>query len=105
MADEQKSIAQVLRELWELLISYAKQETLEPLKGLGRFIGWGIAGSLMTSIGVVLLTLAGLRAMQTQTGDHLTGNLSWVPYAVALVLLGALVAVTAFAIKPKGSKR
>ncbi|MEO7557343.1 MAG: hypothetical protein ABIV94_12150 [Acidimicrobiales bacterium] len=105
MADEQKSIAQVLRELWELLVTYGKQETLGPLKGLGRFIGWGIVGSVMTSIGVVLLTLAGLRAMQTHTGEHLTGNLRWVPYAPALVLLGALIALTVSVIKPKGSKR
>ncbi|MGI8662638.1 MAG: hypothetical protein ACR2LQ_05430 [Acidimicrobiales bacterium] len=88
---DQKSIAQVLSELWELLVSYAKQETVEPLKGLGRFIAWGVAGSVLASVGVLLLTLAGLRALQTQTDDHLTGNLSWVPYGAALVLLGVLV--------------
>lgn len=105
MPEEQRSIAQVLSELWEMLVSYAKQETVQPLKGLGRFIGWGVAGSLLTGVGVLLLTLAGLRALQTQTGEHLTGSLSWVPYAAALVLLGLLISLTVLAIKPKGSKR
>ena len=91
MPEEPKTIAQVLSELWELTLSYAKQETVEPMKGLGRFIGWGVAGSLLTSIGALLLTLAGLRVLQTHSDDHLSVNLSWIPYAVALVSLSLLI--------------
>ena len=98
MPEEQKSIAQVLSELWELTVSYAKQETVEPLKGLGRFIGYGIAGSILTGIGVLLLTLAFLRGLQRQTGVLLTGHLSWIPYTGALVVLSLLIYVTVRAI-------
>ena len=37
MADPQpKSIPEVVNELWVLTREYAKQETIEPLKGVGR---------------------------------------------------------------------
>jgi hypothetical protein len=101
--EEQKSIAQVLSELWELLVSYAKQETVEPLKGLGRFIGYGVAGSVLTGIGIPLLALAILRGVQSHD-DHLTGNLSWLPYLIALLFLAIFIYLTVRAIT-KDAKR
>lgn len=90
--EAQKSIPEVVNELKELATAYAKQETIDPLKGLGRFLGWGVGGALMLGIGVVLLMLAGLRALQTQTDTAFTGSLSWLPYlitvVVGLVLMG-----------------
>ena len=47
--------------------------------------------SLLGSIGVILLMLAGLRALQTETGSTFTGNLSWLPYLIVLVVAAALV--------------
>ena len=75
-----------------LVIEYVKQETLTPLRGLGRYLAFGIAGSLALCVGLVLLLLALLRALQTETGTTFTGNLSWVPYlivcAVAILIIG-----------------
>lgn len=71
-------------QLWDLVRAYAKQETIEPIKGLGRYAAMGIAGSVFLSIGLVLLALGGLRALQTETGDTFTGNWSWAPYLIAL---------------------
>jgi hypothetical protein len=99
--EEEKSIPQVLTELWEMLVSYAKQETVEPLKGLGRFVAFGLGAAVVGGIGIILLTLAGLRALQTHNDDHLTGNWNWVPYLAALVLLGVLIAMAVRRIKPK----
>ena len=45
MPEQEKSIPQVLTELWEMLVSYGKQETVEPLKGLGRFVAFGMASA------------------------------------------------------------
>ncbi|MEY2422973.1 MAG: hypothetical protein QOI95_3040 [Acidimicrobiaceae bacterium] len=105
MPEEEKSIPQVLTELWEMLVSYAKQETVEPLKGLGRFVAFGVAAALLGGIGIILLTLAGLRGLQTHSDGHLDGNLNWVPYLAALVLLTALIAIAVNRIKPKRSPR
>lgn len=80
----------------QLVIDYVKQETLEPLKGLGRFVVFGLAGSIALCAGLVLLLLAGLRALQTETGTTFAGNLSWLPYVIvgagALALAGAAAA-------------
>jgi hypothetical protein len=89
---ESKSIPGVATDLWGLTRDYARQETVEPLKGVGRYLGYGAAGALLFAVGVILLMLAGLRALQTETGDTLSGNLSWVPYLIVLVVAGALVA-------------
>ncbi len=89
--DSTKSIPQVASELWELSTAYAKQETIDPLKGLGRFLGYGVGGAILFALGSILLLLAGLRALQTETGTTFTGNLSWVPYMVIVVVAGLLI--------------
>jgi hypothetical protein len=88
---ESKSIPEVATELWGLTKDYARQETVEPLKGVGRYLGYGAIGALLVGIGVLLLMLSGLRALQTETGDALDGTLSWVPYLIVLVVASALV--------------
>ncbi|MEX2292508.1 MAG: hypothetical protein WD691_01870 [Acidimicrobiales bacterium] len=75
--------------------AYAKQETIDPLRGLGRFLGYGIGGAILLGVGSLLLMLAGLRALQTQTNTTFSGNLSWAPYLIVaaggLVLIGLAV--------------
>lgn len=94
-----------LSDLKDLAVSYAKQETIDPLRGLGRFVGLGVAGSLLLGVGVSLLGLAGLRALQTETGSTFTGNWSWAPYVFAFVLLLGLAAVAGRAITKESRKR
>lgn len=98
---EQKSIPEVGSELLELVKGYAKQETVEPLRSLGRYVSFGTAGALVLGVGVVLLMLAGLRALQTETGSTFTGSLSWLPYAIVLAVALLLVAVAAARITRK----
>ena len=80
-------------ELFQLVVDYAKQETLGPLKGLGRFVAFGLVGSTFLAVGLSVLLLAGLRALQTETGTTFSGNRTWLPYlatAGAAVLLAGL---------------
>ena len=101
-ADAQRSdptIPEIATELWELGVAYAKQETIDPLKSVGRFLGYGVMGAVLLGFGVCLLLLSGLRALQTETSTTFTGNLSWIPYlivvAVGLALIGlALLRIT-----------
>ena len=75
-------------DLFELIKDYARQETVDPLKGAGRWIGMGLLGTLLLMIGGIAVTLALLRFLQEETGSTFTGNWSWAPYAITL---GALV--------------
>lgn len=105
MPDDRKSVPQVLSELKELTVTYAKQETVDPLKGLGRFVGFGVGGSIVLGIGLCLLGLAALRALQTETGDTFEGGWSWAPYLITTAVLGLLAVLAVRAIKEKGTDR
>jgi hypothetical protein len=86
-----KSASTLANELAGLVVAYAKQETLDPLRNLGRFVAFGIAGAVLFAVGGTLLILTGVRVLQTETGPHLHGDFSWVPYTGGMVL--ALVVV------------
>jgi hypothetical protein len=87
------------REFVDLVVAYAKQETLGPLKGLGKFVGLSLSGSILISIGVPLLLLALLRALQTETGSTFGGNLSWLPYLITLAAALGVAGLAAWRIK------
>jgi hypothetical protein len=93
-----KSLPTLAVELKDLVVTYAKQEVVEPLKGLGRFIGAGVAGSILLSLGVVLLVLAVLRVLQDELADTFDGNWSFAPYLITLVLCTIVLALSARAI-------
>jgi hypothetical protein len=90
---KQKSVADIVQELWELLRSYATQETIEPLKKLGIYLAWGASGSLLMALGGFFLGMSALRALQTETGDAFVGEFSWVPYFIVSILLCGVIAL------------
>jgi len=73
-------------DAFQLTVDYLKQETIEPLRGLGRFLYMGIAGSFFLAFGILVILIGVLRLLQTETGTALKGDWSWVPYAVVIVL-------------------
>lgn len=77
-----------LTELVKLVKDYARQETVGPLKTLGRYIGFGVAGALLMAVGLVFLVLGGLRYAQTHklVGQQLTDGWSWLPYVLFAVV-------------------
>lgn len=93
--NKKKGPKETVEELKELIVGYARQETVEPLKRLGIWVAYGIGGALLVSIGLIIMAIGGLRALQTQTGEHLTGSLTWVPYAITVG--GLIVVVGIFA--------
>ena len=98
-------VGDVLAELRDVLLAYFRQEAVEPLKRLAAWAGFGLAGGVFLCTGLVLLALAGLRALQTETGGHLAGNLSWSPYAIVLaaVLVVFLAARSAARARRRGT--
>jgi hypothetical protein len=75
-----------LNDLLALTVGYAKQETVVPLRNLGRYIAWGVAGAVLFATGGAMLTLTAVRVVQSETGRHLHGDLTWVPYLAGVVV-------------------
>ena len=80
-----------VRELFDLVVTYAKQQTLDPLKNLLRWVGFGVAGAVLIGFGFLMIGLGLLRAIQSEAGKHLKGDWSWVPYLVTVLFLGAVI--------------
>jgi hypothetical protein len=76
----QRSFSELIDEFVGLVITYVKQETLDPIRSLRRFIGFGFAAAMFIALGWAVLALTVTRLLQAETTPHLTGNLSWVPY-------------------------
>lgn len=92
-------------ELAALIIGYVKQETLGPLRGLARFVLFGVAGSIALSGGTTLLLLAMLRALQGETGTAFSGDRSWLPYLITAVVALAVVALAIWRTLSGASRR
>jgi hypothetical protein len=82
-------------ELKDLVVAYAKQETLDPLKALGRFLLWGGIGAVLLAVGTVIGSITVVRAIQTETAPHLTGDWSWVPYTGGVLFALAMAGLAA----------
>ena len=52
---------------------YPKQETIDDLKGLGRWVAFGILGALLLGVGVMFLAIGALRGHIDQIGRRITG--------------------------------
>lgn len=98
MKDE-KGVGEIVNDLWLLTRDYAKQETVDPLKSLGKFLAYGIGGSLVLSLGVLFGAVAVLRCLQTETGDTFSGHWNFVPYLVSLAFTILCSALAVYAIK------
>jgi hypothetical protein len=88
------SLPRLVVELRDLVVAYVRQETVEPLRNLGRYILFGIAGALLLGVGMVLLGVGVLRVLQVETGTTFQGDWSWAPYAIVVVALVAGAAIT-----------
>ncbi len=90
---QDKGISEIGTDLWMLVRDYAKQETIDPLKSIGRFLAYGVAGALLLGMGIFFATLAILRGLQTN--EHLQGSFTWVPYLLAFIMCAVVAAVAA----------
>jgi len=100
------SIQRDLEEVRDLFIRYFKEQTVAPLKDLGRFVLFGALGSVFVAFGVVIGLLGVLRMVQALF-PVLDGSLSFVPYLIVVVLallIAALVVQRIFAGAPRRSK-
>ena len=91
-----------ISEVIDLVKDYAKQETLGPIKGAGRWLAAGAAGAALLGAGCVLLVLGVLRMVQNEFGKSFRG--SWttmVPYLFAFVASLTVMGIAAWRISKK----
>jgi hypothetical protein len=90
-------------EFRDLVVGYARQETLDPLRNLGRYTGFGALGALLIGTGCLLLLLALLRGLQSidalnDVADVDGSAWSWVPYLATMVAGGVMIGLAAWGI-------
>jgi len=74
-------------EVIDLVKNYARQETLAPVRGAGRWMAFGMAGAVLLGIGSSLLVLGLVRLIQNEFAPTFEGRwMSLLPYTAALVL-------------------
>ena len=95
-------------ELKFMVTDYAKQQTVEPLKNLGKWAAFGVAGGVMLTIGAFLTGLGFLRLFQKFSflsedcqigGAAATCDTTWtfLPYLMVFGLLIAAAGVCFYA--------
>lgn len=92
-----KSPKETFDELKELVVGYAKQETTGPLKQLGSWVAFGVAGAVLVAIGVVFLALGVLRLLQEEVSAFDGNQMSTLPYLAALLVLAIAIGLAAVA--------
>jgi hypothetical protein len=86
-------------EFKDLVVAYAKQETVDPLRTLGSYLGFGLAGAVCIGTGVVFALLALLRGLQqievfNDPAGFEGGRFSWAPYLITTVVGLVIVALS-----------
>ena len=78
------------------VVTYARSQVVDPLRGAGRWVAWGLLGGLLVSLGTSFLLLGTLRLVQTEfsTLSAPESRLSWIPYFVVVVVGVIAVVVT-----------
>lgn len=78
----------------ETVKQYARQETVEPIRGAARWVAVGTVASLCLGVAMLYAALAVLRLSQDLGGSALDGSWSFLHYLVTAVVLAVLVKVT-----------
>jgi hypothetical protein len=77
-------------EFKDLVVAYARQETVEPLRNLGHDLAFGISGAVCIATGMLLRGLQELSVFNDPS-EVAGGRFSWAPYTIVAVV-GTIVA-------------
>jgi hypothetical protein len=88
-----------LGEVIEFVKTYAKQETLGPLKGAGSWLAFGVAGAFALGFGLLMMMLGVLRLFQAEISWAAGGVWSWSAYGLTFLVTVVLLGLTILRIK------
>ena len=81
-------------EVIDLVKNYARQETLAPMRGAGRWRRSARLGRVLLGVGTMLLVLGLLRLVQNEFGPTFEGRwMSLLPYVAALFLCVVVIGI------------
>ncbi len=103
MASQNAGLKADFDGLLSMLRAYLKQETLDPIRGLGRYLGFGLGSTVCFAVAEVFLVLSVVRVLQTTTSAF-QGNLSFIPYLVGLSVSLVFIYLTLLALKRDGKR-
>jgi hypothetical protein len=81
-------------QTFQLVKDYARQETLGPLRGAGRWLAFGVAGAVLLGLGAAFAVLGVLRLIQAEFAPTFRGRwMALLPYAISLLLALVIIAI------------
>lgn len=80
-----------VNDLVESVKTYARQETIGPLKGAARWVAVGTLAATSLGLAMVFLAMAVLRLSQDLGGTVLDGSWSFLHYLVTFTVVSLLV--------------
>ena len=90
-----------LVDLVDSVKTYAKQETIDPIRGAARWVFVGTVASVSLGLALVFFALAVLRFSQDVGGEALDGSWSFVHYLITLIVVSLFVALSVSRIQQK----
>jgi hypothetical protein len=81
-------------DLADSVKQYARQETIEPLKGAARWVGVGSVAATSLGLALIFTSLGILRLSQDVGGTVLDGSWSFVHYFITLFVVAVVVKIT-----------
>jgi hypothetical protein len=99
-----RSVRQNIDDVADLAKKYVLEETVEPLKKLGRYAMFGALGSVFVGLGSLFVLVGILRVLQTET-TAFHGDLSWIPYLIVMFLAVGEMGLVGWAIVSGPAKR
>lgn len=85
--------------------AYARQETIEPVRGAARWVAVGTVAALSLGLAMIYLALGVLRLSQDLGGSAMAGAWSFVHYLVSLIVTASLVGLAVSRIRQRSLER
>ncbi len=85
---------ETVTELKEMVVDYAKQETVDPLKRLAHWFKWSLLGAVLLVSGSPCSVSGSYCGSSRRRSTAFQGGKSWIPY---LITFGGLLVVLVMA--------